>query len=303
VGSPVCPFRRRFIASPPPSKPVPQKYPKKVIGFTPTCCTMNTVMKNCSLNTVISHNQASESKRTTASQTHMRTGTNKYSMKKLLAVTLIMGAMLASSRAAVITITVQGTVTQAQGGWNLGDPVSFTWALSGTAPYKGTANWYENGPGTPPMFTDVTGTGLQGTYAAPNWRNSTISLPRAQDNTSGDYLYLSSEVDGLSAPNNNEVLTLVIGFTSASFDFPLSSPLPEPGAFFGSLLGPSGEYSTSGSIGSGLVKLWTGSGMPEMGFDLTSISIVPEPSEWAAMSFGVLGIVWVVKRRFMPVRA
>ena len=40
-----------------------------------------------------------------------------------------------------------------------------------------------------------------------------------------------------------------------------------------------------------------------MGFDLTSISIVPEPSEWAAMSFGVLGIVWVVKRRFMPVRA
>ena len=95
----------------------------------------------------------------------------------------------------------------------------------------------------------------------------------------------------------------MIGFTSASFDFPLSSPLPEPGAFFGSLLGPSGEYSTSGSIGSGLVKLWTGSGMPEMGFDLTSISIVPEPSEWAAMSFGVLGIVWVVKRRFMPVRA
>ena len=32
------------------------------------------------------------------------------------------------------------------------------------------------------------------------------------------------------------------------------------------------------------------------------LSAVPEPSEWAAMSFGVLGVVWVAKRRFMPAR-
>ena len=30
------------------------------------------------------------------------------------------------------------------------------------------------------------------------------------------------------------------------------------------------------------------------------LSPVPEPSEWAAISFGLLGIVWVVKRRFAP---
>jgi len=33
------------------------------------------------------------------------------------------------------------------------------------------------------------------------------------------------------------------------------------------------------------------------------LSPVPEPSEWAAISFGVLGIVWVAKCRFMPARA
>jgi len=36
---------------------------------------------------------------------------------------------------------------------------------------------------------------------------------------------------------------------------------------------------------------------------LNNLSAVPEPSEWAAISFGVLGIVWMAKRRFMPARA
>ena len=35
----------------------------------------------------------------------------------------------------------------------------------------------------------------------------------------------------------------------------------------------------------------------------SALSAVPEPSEWAAISFGVLGMVWVAKRRFMPARA
>jgi hypothetical protein len=36
---------------------------------------------------------------------------------------------------------------------------------------------------------------------------------------------------------------------------------------------------------------------------ISSLSAVPEPSEWAAISFGVLGIIWVAKRRFMPARS
>ena len=44
---------------------------------------------------------------------------------------------------------------------------------------------------------------------------------------------------------------------------------------------------------------------PTMSFsmDIGYLSAVPEPSEWAAISFGVLGMVWVAKRRFMPARA
>jgi len=49
---------------------------------------------------------------------------------------------------------------------------------------------------------------------------------------------------------------------------------------------------------------WTVYGPPNfVSMQISSLSAVPEPSEWAAISFGVLGMVWVAKRRFMPARA
>ena len=50
---------------------------------------------------------------------------------------------------------------------------------------------------------------------------------------------------------------------------------------------------------------WAGGIYPGNNLDMqiSSLSAVPEPSEWAAISFGVLGIVWVAKRRFMPARS
>ena len=41
---------------------------------------------------------------------------------------------------------------------------------------------------------------------------------------------------------------------------------------------------------------------PNEDINAGQMSAVPEPSEWAALSFGVLGVVWVAKRRFMPAR-
>ena len=38
-------------------------------------------------------------------------------------------------------------------------------------------------------------------------------------------------------------------------------------------------------------------------FTATDLSPVPEPSEWAAISFALLGVVWMAKRRFAPARA
>lgn len=33
---------------------------------------------------------------------------------------------------------------------------------------------------------------------------------------------------------------------------------------------------------------------------INTLSPVPEPSEWAAICFGLLGVVWLIKRRFTP---
>ena len=55
-------------------------------------------------------------------------------------------------------------------------------------------------------------------------------------------------------------------------------------------------------VGFGDYALIPSSGGPSQGL-FSALSAVPEPSEWAAISFGVLGLVYVAKRRFMPARA
>jgi len=55
--------------------------------------------------------------------------------------------------------------------------------------------------------------------------------------------------------------------------------------------------ATSNDAGANWLDYSTGPFQMQVQADL---SPVPEPSEWAAISFGLLGIVWVVKRRFAP---
>ena len=69
-----------------------------------------------------------------------------------------------------------------------------------------------------------------------------------------------------------------------------------------------GVYPSVGSSPYGMAVYYEGAwevyGPPNfVSMQISSLSAVPEPSEWAAISFGVLGIVWVAKRRFMPARA
>lgn len=42
---------------------------------------------------------------------------------------------------------------------------------------------------------------------------------------------------------------------------------------------------------------------PIASISFNTLSPVPEPSEWAAISFGLLGVVWIIKRRLIPARA
>jgi len=83
----------------------------------------------------------------------------------------------------------------------------------------------------------------------------------------------------------------VSGAGDASFTYVGVSGTPNLNAVTGI------EFSTT--LPSGAAPSFEFSGLTAVG----DLSPVPEPSEWAAISFGVLGIVWVAKRRFMPARA
>ena len=69
-------------------------------------------------------------------------------------------------------------------------------------------------------------------------------------------------------------------------------------------MGPSGPTVGTSPYGRGEYNdnIWQQS-PNNLSMQISSLSAVPEPSEWAAISFGVLGMVWVAKRRFMPARA
>jgi hypothetical protein len=69
-----------------------------------------------------------------------------------------------------------------------------------------------------------------------------------------------------------------------------------------------GTRPTTGTTPYGRAVYWQGAwevygDVNNLSMQISSLSAVPEPSEWAAMSFGVLGIIWVAKRRFMPARS
>ena len=70
-------------------------------------------------------------------------------------------------------------------------------------------------------------------------------------------------------------------------------------------MGPSGPTVGTSPYGHGEYNdnIWQQYPENNLSMQISSLSAVPEPSEWAAISFGVLGVVWVAKRRFMPARA
>jgi len=74
--------------------------------------------------------------------------------------------------------------------------------------------------------------------------------------------------------------------------------------YYNSLMGESGPTVGTSPHGMGVYDNgWQTYPANNLSMQISSLSAVPEPSEWAAISFGLLGIVWVAKRRFMPARA
>ena len=104
--------------------------------------------------------------------------------------------------------------------------------------------------------------------------------------TAGNYTYTGSYA--LAA---NTDYWIVLACTSGTYYELKSDSAPSVGT---SPYGRASYYLTSWSVyGPGNY----------LDMQISGLSAVPEPSEWAAISFGVLGVVWVAKRRFMPARA
>jgi len=102
----------------------------------------------------------------------------------------------------------------------------------------------------------------------------------------GDYTYTGSYA---LAANTDYWIVLAVSSGGGNYNIWMGGSGPTVGTSPHGL----GVYETS----------WQIDPASNLSMQISSLSAVPEPSEWAAMSLGVLGIVWVAKRRFMPARA
>lgn len=193
------------------------------------------------------------------------------------------------SQAAII-FTVTGTVTTAAAGWNLNDPVSFTWTMAGNSPdTQGGATdtiWYEELNTQPALFADVTGTGLTGTYTRPvqqlgsPWSFVQVNTEPAVLVSAGT----DAEFIGLYAPNNSQVLQILGNVQTPAFGFLIINPAPSPDTYFADYLGTYSPVSTSTYPVANSVRTSGGT----MVFSPTSFTIaetspaVPESGTWAA---------------------
>ena len=192
----------------------------------------------------------------------------------------------AAAKAAIV-FTVNGTVSTAGLGWNLNDPVSFTWILAGNSPFSNDgsptyAEWRQDSTSQPQMFSSVTGTGMTGTYTTPSLTpNSPWSF---LDIYSYQNIFVFAGTDseplGLFSPNAAPVLYVSTGVTGP-FSFFIPSPVPSPDPYFSNYYGTYSVTNVSDNF------VYASSGIME--YTATSFTIgsytpaaVPEPGTWAA---------------------
>ncbi|MEI8043428.1 MAG: hypothetical protein WCL11_18610 [Verrucomicrobiota bacterium] len=134
--------------------------------------------------------------------------------------------------------------------------------------------------------------------------------------TSVDWKITSASFSGTTLASGTAALTSTLaknyGLSWFDSSFSFSSPVNlSAGTYWLELDGGTAESGSpiywviGGVAGSDTMQKDSG-GIHDLGASTTAfqllgtLSPVPEPSEWVAISFGLLGIVWVVKRRFAP---
>lgn len=211
---------------------------------------------------------------------------------------------------AQVTITIQGTITgaAAQHNYTNSQAVTFSFVLNefNGAPAAGVAStgvyyqWVEDNLTDTPIYTSVSGTGLTG-----NWSRSTAFdgsayayLQAHQDSSPGQlYLLVGTNVTpgdmGLTV-NGYELTRLEVNVQLAGFSPTVTDTLPDSTAFFSAL---AGTYADSFQPAS-YIRTHDGSSQYTTSFavDSVSISVVPEPSTWAAV-FGLSALGFAFYRR------
>ncbi|MBU3664631.1 MAG: PEP-CTERM sorting domain-containing protein [Chthoniobacterales bacterium] len=205
---------------------------------------------------------------------------------------------------AAIIFTVNGTVTTAAAGWNLNDPVTFTWTLAGNTPEASagatTMTWSEELSTQPVLFANVTGTGLTGTYTRPvQFLGSPYSFLQVNlEPATLIYAGTDAEFIGLYAPNSSQVFR-VFANVGAAFGYAMQNPAPSPDTYFPSYLGTYSSVTTSSYPIQSSVSTASGT----MEFSPTSFTIsqvtepVPEPGTWVAAALLAGGAAFVRWRK------
>lgn len=234
----------------------------------------------------------------------------------------IMLALGSPAWAEPIVFTASGTITAADSGmgYTVGQTVSYQWTLNsnftkpGSSNFSTFVNWNEENVPDPPLWTNVQGTGIAGTFqqAPNNGPNNNLSAydsggiwvrlnTDSASATKNHGIYLAANPDYFIVRVNLGIFDSPLtapGFTG--FAIPASGPLPKPNDYFADYLGTYSMSFTPGPFDLPDISARNSSGSflgAKVAWNSMTIAPVPEPSTWLLAAGGLGGAAWVAARR------
>jgi hypothetical protein len=213
---------------------------------------------------------------------------------------LLFAASIASSQAAVVNITVTGTISTADTGmgYAVGDTVSFTWQVRDFTPpptvglNPDNAAYQQENAAEPVLWSGISGTGISGTYVPLSSGSQPFS--RLQIGWFGVYANVLSPFLGADVtigPSLNQGLYLTAdptywiddlsfraGLTGVGFGS-ITNPAPTPTAYLENYVGTYTAFATN-QFSASQIRATNGSGTKIAAFTPLSVEIgmVPEPT-------------------------
>ncbi|AQQ72398.1 hypothetical protein SMSP2_02782 [Limihaloglobus sulfuriphilus] len=195
------------------------------------------------------------------------------------------------------TITLTAMADGSGLGYNSGSTYDFSFVLNGSRTesnndtFDDTYNsWFSANTSDDPLYLDIYGSGLSGTYQRPNGASNDPQENVIVNSNGLDISVNAYETDDLNLTtldgnNIDPIITDYFLLSGVTLDYSDTSYV-SPETYFADYLG---QYSVSGSPT--LTLMTTG---PDAYFDINSVTITPEPA--TAIIFG-LGGLFIRRRR------